>query len=132
MFGFLAQDGRTSRPPPHYPSLHPAVPAWFVVLKMVFSYHGLERPGKAMSFPPRERQTTFSPQSSSYAGMGDLLAVRRKQSILVVEDNVVNAALLREMLASRGYPTVAVYNAAEAEAEIRREAPDLILLDVIM
>jgi len=64
--------------------------------------------------------------------MGDLLAVRRKQSILVVEDNVVNAALLREMLASRGYPTVAVYNAAEAEAEIRREAPDLILLDVIM
>jgi putative two-component system response regulator len=64
--------------------------------------------------------------------MGDLLAGRRKQSILVVEDHVVNAALLKELLASRGYPTVAVHNAAEAEAEIRREAPDLILLDVIM
>jgi putative two-component system response regulator len=64
--------------------------------------------------------------------MGDLLAGRRKQSVLVVEDNVVNAALLSELLASRGYPTVAVHNAAEAEAEIRREAPDLILLDVIM
>jgi len=64
--------------------------------------------------------------------MGDLLAGRRKQSILVVEDNVVNAALLKELLSSRGYPTVAVHNAAEAEAEIRREAPDLILLDVIM
>jgi putative two-component system response regulator len=36
------------------------------------------------------------------------------------------------MLVSRGYPTVAVQNAAAAEAEIRREAPDLILLDVVM
>jgi len=64
--------------------------------------------------------------------MGDLLAGRRKQSILVVEDNEVNAALLKELLASRGYPAVAVHNAAAAEVEIRREAPDLILLDVIM
>ena len=64
--------------------------------------------------------------------MGDLLAGRRKQSILVVEDNVVNAALMKEMLAGRGYPTIAVQSAAAAEAEIRREAPDLILLDVIM
>jgi putative two-component system response regulator len=85
-----------------------------------------------MSVPPRQRQTTSSPQSGFYAGMGDLLAGRRKQSVLVVEDHVVNAALLRELLSSRGYPTVAVHNAAEAEAEIRREAPDLILLDVIM
>jgi len=64
--------------------------------------------------------------------MGDLLAGRRKQSILVVDDNVVNAALLKELLGSRGYPTVAVHNAAEAETEIQREAPDLILLDVVM
>ena len=85
-----------------------------------------------MSFPPRERWTTPSLQLSSYEGMGDLLAGRRKQSVLVVEDNVVNAALLKEMLASHGYPAVAVHSAAEAEAEIRREAPDLILLDVIM
>jgi len=64
--------------------------------------------------------------------MGDLLAGRRKQSILVVDDNLVVAALLKELLVSRGYPTVAVQNAAAAEVEIRREAPDLILLDVIM
>jgi putative two-component system response regulator len=64
--------------------------------------------------------------------MGDLLAGRRKQSILVVDDNVVSAALLKELLASRGYQTVAVQNAAAAEAEIRREAPDLVLLDVVM
>lgn len=85
-----------------------------------------------MTVPPRQRQTTFSPPPDSYANMGDLLIARRKQSILVVEDNVVNAALLRELLASHGYPTVAAHNAVEAEAEIRREAPDLILLDVVM
>jgi putative two-component system response regulator len=85
-----------------------------------------------MSLPPRPRQTTLSPPVNSYASMAGLPAGRRKQSILVVDDNVVNAALLKEMLVSRGYPTVAVQNAAAAEVEIRREAPDLILLDVIM
>lgn len=64
--------------------------------------------------------------------MGDFPGGRRKHSILVVDDNAVNAALLKELLVSRGYPTVAVQNAAAAETEIRREAPDLILLDVIM
>ncbi len=64
--------------------------------------------------------------------MDDLLAGRRKQSILVVEDNPANAALLKEMLENRGYQTIAVQSAAAAEAEIRREAPDLILLDVLM
>jgi len=64
--------------------------------------------------------------------MGDLLSSRRKQSILVVDDNAANAVLLREMLTSHGYPTVAVQSAAAAETEIQREAPDLILLDVVM
>jgi putative two-component system response regulator len=64
--------------------------------------------------------------------MEGLLASRRKQSILVVDDNLVNAALMKGLLAGRGYHTIAVQNAAAAEAEIRREAPDLILLDVIM
>jgi putative two-component system response regulator len=86
----------------------------------------------AMSLPPRPRRTTLSPHSNSYVEMGELLVGRRKQSILVVDDNVVNAALLKELLASRGYRSVAVQSAAAAEAEIVREAPDLILLDVIM
>src|ERR1039458_7161259 len=85
-----------------------------------------------MSLPPRQRRTTSSPQSSSYAGMDDLLAGRRKQSILVVEDNLVSAALMKEMLSSRGYQTIAVQSAAAAEAGIRRETPDALLLDVIM
>jgi cyclic di-GMP phosphodiesterase len=90
-----------------------------------------------MSFPPQERRaherrTTLSPQQSSYVRMGDPQTVRRKQSILVVDDNVVNAALLKELLASHGYPTIAVQNADAAEVEIARQPPDLILLDVIM
>jgi putative two-component system response regulator len=64
--------------------------------------------------------------------MGDLLTARRKQSILVVDDNLANAAMMKEMLVMRGYQAIAVQSAAAAEAEIHREAPDLILLDVIM
>ncbi len=85
-----------------------------------------------MNLPPKPPRTTLPPPLNSYTGMGDLLVGRRKQSILVVDDNAMNANLLKELLSSRGYPTVAVHNAVAAEAEIRREAPDLILLDVVM
>ena len=85
-----------------------------------------------MSTPLGPRRTTLSVQGNSYSGMRDLLGARRKQSILVVDDNTVNAALLRELLAGRGYPTIAVQSADAAEAEILRQPPDLILLDVIM
>ena len=85
-----------------------------------------------INFPQNKRRTTLSPQSNSYSGVADLLAGRRRQSILVVDDNLVNAALLRDLLATRGYEAVAVQSAAAAEAEISRQAPDLILLDVVM
>ena len=64
--------------------------------------------------------------------MGEVLSSRRKQSILVVDDHRLNAELLREMLATRGYSAIVVSSAAAAEDEIRRQAPDLILLDVVM
>jgi putative two-component system response regulator len=64
--------------------------------------------------------------------MVELIASRRKQSILIVDDHRLNAELLREMLAMRGYDASVVSSAADAEEEIRRQAPDLILLDVIM
>jgi putative two-component system response regulator len=41
-------------------------------------------------------------------------------------------SLMNELLASRGYDVVAVADASEAEAEIERRSPDLILSDVIM
>ena len=64
--------------------------------------------------------------------MGDLLVGRRKSSILIVDDNPQNADLLAELLSQRGYRTVVVQQAADAETEIRRSPPDLILLDVVM
>jgi putative two-component system response regulator len=85
-----------------------------------------------MSLPPRARWTTLCAPANSHSDMHEIPGPRRKQSILVVDDNVVNAALLKELLGSHGYPTIAVHNALAAEAEILREAPDLILLDVVM
>ena len=64
--------------------------------------------------------------------MGELLSGRRKQSILIVDDHRLNAELLREMLGTRGYHASVVSSAADAETQIRRDPPDLILLDVIM
>jgi putative two-component system response regulator len=64
--------------------------------------------------------------------MVEVISGRRKQSILVVDDHRLNAELLREMLNMRGYRASVVSSAADAEDEIRRDAPDLILLDVIM
>jgi putative two-component system response regulator len=40
--------------------------------------------------------------------------------------------LMQELLASRGYDAVALSQAADAETEIRKHPPDLILLDVVM
>jgi putative two-component system response regulator len=64
--------------------------------------------------------------------MGEVLSGRRKQSILVVDDHRLNAELLRELLATRGYEAAIVSSAADAEEHIRSDPPDLILLDVVM
>jgi putative two-component system response regulator len=64
--------------------------------------------------------------------MGDLISTRRKESVLIVDDHRLNAELLREMLIMRGYHASIVSSAAAAEDHIRADAPDLILLDVIM
>ena len=64
--------------------------------------------------------------------MGEVVSNRRKQSVLVVDDHRLNAELLREMLGTRGYHATVVSSAADAESQIRRDPPDLILLDVIM
>jgi putative two-component system response regulator len=85
-----------------------------------------------MPFHPKPLRATLFSNSSSYPRMSEVLPARRKQSVLVVDDNLMNAALMKNLLESRGYPTVAVQSAAAAEAEIRRDAPDLVLLDVVM
>ena len=64
--------------------------------------------------------------------MGELLIHRRIPRILVVDDNAEMVELMRELLNSRGYDVVAVRDVEQAEMEIHRHSPDLILSDVIM
>src|SRR5437899_9721187 len=70
-----------------------------------------------------------SHQGSSAA---DLSLRRRLPRVLVVDDNPSTMSLMQELLSSRGYDVVAVRDASQAEAEILRRAPDLVLCDVIM
>src|SRR5437588_4042958 len=57
---------------------------------------------------------------------------RRPQRILVVDDNPDNLLLLGELLRTRGYEAVGATSAEAALNLVRREQPDLILLDVVM
>jgi len=57
---------------------------------------------------------------------------RHTPRILVVDDNRDIMRLMQELLATRGYDVVAVPDAAQAEVEVLRRPPDLILSDVIM
>ena len=52
--------------------------------------------------------------------------------ILVVDDNAALASLMSELLTMRGYDVVMAASAEQAEAEIGRKMPDLILSDVRM
>jgi adenylate cyclase len=52
--------------------------------------------------------------------------------ILVVDDTPSNVKLLADVLQARGYAVLTAANGAEALARTERDAPDLVLLDVMM
>src|SRR6202050_3390900 len=89
-------------------------------------------------FPPsrsplrQDSRTTSQKELASYPEVGDLLFRRRVPHILVVDDQPAIAGLMSQLLAMRGYEVVTASSAEEAEAEIRRQPPDLILSDVMM
>ena len=64
--------------------------------------------------------------------MGELLPRRRAPRILVVDDQPSIAGLMSQLLSMRGYNVVTASSAEQAEAEVRRQLPDLILSDVMM
>src|SRR5579863_6317300 len=84
-----------------------------------------------MNFPPKFR-SVLSGHASPKSDFSELSLRSRSPRILVVDDNPDMMTLMRELLATRGYDVVAVADAAQAEDQIRREIPDLILSDVIM
>ena len=57
---------------------------------------------------------------------------RTRNRILVVDDHADNVELLRARLAARDYDIVTASDGDEALAVVEQEAPDLILLDVMM
>lgn len=54
------------------------------------------------------------------------------QHILVVDDHLDNTLLMRELLSRKGYRVSVAQSAADAEEIMRRNPPDLVLLDVVM
>ena len=53
-------------------------------------------------------------------------------TILVVDDTPLNVKLLADLLGAKGYRTVTAASGAEALQKLADEAPDLVLLDVMM
>jgi adenylate cyclase len=52
--------------------------------------------------------------------------------VLVVDDLAQNVKLLADLLRARGYAVATAQSGAEALAQVERERPDLVLLDVMM
>ncbi len=77
-------------------------------------------------------RTTSQGGAASYSDMGNLLTRRRIARILVVDDQPSIAGLMSQLLTIRGYEVVTASSAEQAEAEVRRQLPDLILSDVMM
>jgi len=57
---------------------------------------------------------------------------RTKNHILMVDDDVDLNALVKEYLAKFGHQLITVTTAARGMAELRRERPDLIILDIML
>lgn len=82
--------------------------------------------------PSPKLRPSVSSRSQSSQSMGEVLTRRRASRILVVDDNPDTMQLMRELLETDGYEVTTVLDAAQAEAEIHRQLPDLILSDVVM
>jgi putative two-component system response regulator len=69
---------------------------------------------------------------ASEHGISEAWRGRHVPRILVVDDNPGIAVLMSQLLTMRGYEVVTAADAQQAEAEVRRQSPDLILSDVRM
>lgn len=56
----------------------------------------------------------------------------RNAEVLVVDDNVTNLEVMRELLRSAGYPVVTCKSGREALERLETHRPDLLLLDLMM
>jgi len=75
---------------------------------------------------------TIAARGSQSSNSKDVSLRRRLPRILVVDDNPNTMSLMHDLLSARGYDVVALPDASQAEAEILRRPPDLVLSDVVM
>jgi DNA-binding response OmpR family regulator len=71
-------------------------------------------------------------RSSPVAASDRIAAVARRSKILIVDDEPFNVDYLEQELEAMGYDTISAANGREALARVAADAPDLILLDVMM
>jgi putative two-component system response regulator len=82
--------------------------------------------------PSAKFRSAVHSRSQFPKSMGDVSTRRRASRILVVDDNPDTMLLMRELLEGNGYEVTTVPDAEKAEAEVRKQLPDLILSDVVM
>src|SRR5438067_11932818 len=87
--------------------------------------------GSAVMDPVRKLSSIDS-RREQIANSSDLSLRRGLPRELVVDDNPNTMSLMHDLLSTRGYDVVAVPDAVQAETEIMRRVPDVILSDVIM
>lgn len=81
---------------------------------------------------PVRKLSSINSRREQSTNSSDLSLRRRLPRVLVVDDNLNTMTLMHDLLSTRGYDVVAVPDAAQAEGEIARRLPDVILSDVIM
>ena len=69
---------------------------------------------------------------SSPGGDADDSAIKRKPTVLIVDDEHLIADTLAEILSDKGFEASAVYNPRHAIQVIRELCPDIVITDVVM
>ena len=66
------------------------------------------------------------------SGESDAPAIKRKPTVLIVDDEHLIADTLAEILSDKGYEASAVYNPRQAIEQMRDLRPDIVITDVLM
>src|SRR2546421_5472214 len=96
-----------------------------------------EPPGVTTTSVNRSMKTSCLRNSATFwarvwEGSDKEQAMAQQSTILIVDDEPFNIDLLEQQLEEFGYATVSARNGQEALDKVAAEAPDLILLDVMM
>lgn len=71
-------------------------------------------------------------RNTRYDGDGMFIWGTRMQTILVVDDTLNVQKLLEDLLSSKGYRVLCASNGRDAQLIMKKNKPDLILLDIMM